>query len=90
MQRSDVSQLLESHGPAQLAEEKDERLRLERALRTLPPEQREVVHLKVYEKKTFKEISEMTFVSINTASSRYRYALEKLALLLTEERRSKE
>ena len=90
MQRSDVSQLLESRSPAQFTEKKDEHIRLEQALRTLPPEQREVVHLKVYEKKTFKEISEMTFVSINTASSRYRYALDRLALLLTEKRGSKE
>lgn len=85
-----MPELLESHSPVQFAEEKDERLRLERALKTLPPEQREVVHLKVYEKKTFKEIAEMTLVSTNTVSSRYRYALEKLSLLLTEEKKFRE
>lgn len=56
----------------------EERLPLERALRGLSPEQREVVHLKVYEGLTFEEIATATGVSINTAASRYRYALEKL------------
>jgi len=61
----------------------DERLALERALRALPPEQREVVHLKVFEGMTFQEIADMTGESINTASSRYRYAIEKLRVHLT-------
>jgi hypothetical protein len=54
----------------------EEKLTLERALRALSPEQREVVHLKVYEGRTFDEIATATGVSINTAASRYRYALE--------------
>ena len=61
----------------------DERLALERALRTLPPEQREVVHLRVYEGMTFQEIASQTDESINTIASRYRYALDKLKALLT-------
>jgi RNA polymerase sigma-70 factor (ECF subfamily) len=56
----------------------EEKLALERALLDLSPEQREVVHLKVYEGLTFEEIATTTGVSINTAASRYRYALEKL------------
>ena len=56
----------------------DERLAIERALDGLPPEQREVVHLKAYEGMTFKQIANATGVSANTAASRYRYALEKL------------
>lgn len=55
---------------------------LERALRQLPPDQREVIHMKIYEKKTFEEISQTLAVSINTASSRYRYALARLSKLL--------
>jgi RNA polymerase sigma-70 factor (ECF subfamily) len=60
--------------------EDDERVRegLERALRILPAEQREVVHMKVFEKMTFQEISERVGISINTAASRYRYALSRL------------
>jgi RNA polymerase sigma-70 factor (ECF subfamily) len=56
----------------------DERLALERAIVTLPPEQREVIHLHVFEGMTFQEVADATGESINTAASRYRYALEKL------------
>jgi RNA polymerase sigma-70 factor (ECF subfamily) len=49
------------------------------ALLTIPPEQREVVLLKIYEGFTFAEIGRLTGVSPNTAASRYRYALSKLA-----------
>ena len=61
----------------------DERLALERALRELPPEQREVVHLKMFEGMTFDEIAALADESINTIASRYRYAIEKLRASLT-------
>jgi len=60
----------------------DERLALERALRDLPAEQREVVHMKIYEGMTFHEIASQTDESINTIASRYRYAIEKMKALL--------
>ena len=41
----------------------------------LPPEQREVVMLRHYADMSFKEISQLTRVSINTALGRMRYAL---------------
>ena len=63
--------------------EPEERLTLERALRELPPEQREVLHLKVYEGWTFQEIADQMDESINTVASRYRYAIEKLRTLWT-------
>ena len=56
----------------------DERLLLDKALRALPPEQREVVYLKVYEGLTFNEIGERCGISLNTAASRYRYALDAM------------
>ncbi len=56
----------------------EERLRLERALGSLPDEQREVVLLKVWEGLTFREIAVVLGVPQDTAASRYRYALEKL------------
>jgi RNA polymerase sigma-70 factor, ECF subfamily len=56
----------------------DERLALEAALRDLPPEQREVVHLHVYEGLTFQEVADAAGESINTVAARYRYALAKL------------
>ena len=55
-----------------------EQAALEQALRALPPEQREVVHLHVYEGLTFQEVANATGESINTISARYRYALEKM------------
>ena len=40
----------------------------------LPEPQQEVVKLRIYEKKSFKEIAQMTNCSINTALGRMRYA----------------
>ena len=60
----------------------DERLALESALREVPADQREVVHLKVFEGLTFQEIADLTAESINTVASRYRYAMLKLRAAL--------
>jgi RNA polymerase sigma-70 factor (ECF subfamily) len=60
----------------------EEQAALEQALRALPPEQREVVHLHVYEGMTFQEVANGTGESINTVSARYRYALEKMRKML--------
>lgn len=62
----------------------DLRQNIEQAFRELPIEQREVVHLKIYDQMTFNQIAEATGLSINTVASRYRYALEKLQRLLSE------
>jgi RNA polymerase sigma-70 factor (ECF subfamily) len=56
----------------------EERLAVEQALRDLPADQREVLHLKVYEGWTFAEIAALSGESINTVASRYRYGLSKL------------
>lgn len=55
-----------------------EREAIEAALRALSAEQREVVHLRVFEGLTFREIGERIGVPVNTAASRYRYALVRL------------
>ena len=57
---------------------------LERALRSLPDEQREVFLLREYSGITFKEIAEVTGVPENTVKSRMRYALEGLRRKLAE------
>lgn len=62
----------------------EETMALEKALLSLPDEQREAVILKEYSGLTFDEISKMLKVSINTVSGRYRYALEKLKKALEE------
>jgi RNA polymerase sigma-70 factor (ECF subfamily) len=60
------------------SDRREERLALERAIRELPAEQREIVHLKTYEGLTFQEIADELDESINTVASRHRYAIEKL------------
>ena len=47
-------------------------------LKHLPPEQKEVVVMRLYYKMSFKEIAEMNNISINTALGRMRYALINL------------
>jgi len=51
---------------------------LSAALAGLPPDQRAVVHLKLWEGLTFEAIAEALEISPNTAASRYRYGLDKL------------
>jgi RNA polymerase sigma-70 factor (ECF subfamily) len=48
------------------------------AVAGLPPAQREVLSLKIDGGLTFAEIAAVIGTSINTAASRYRYAIEKL------------
>ncbi|MBE15758.1 MAG: sigma-70 family RNA polymerase sigma factor [Dokdonia sp.] len=49
-----------------------------RLIEELPADQKEVLHMRVYQEMSFKEISERTGVSINTALGRMRYALINL------------
>lgn len=51
----------------------------------LPKEQREVVMLRHYYEMSFKEIAELTDVSINTALGRMRYALINLRKMFEKE-----
>jgi RNA polymerase sigma-70 factor (ECF subfamily) len=51
---------------------------LSRALRELPPDQRTVVHLKLWEGMTFESIADLLEIPLNTAASRYRYGLDKM------------
>lgn len=50
----------------------------------LPPEQKEVVILRHYADMSFKEISQLTRVSINTALGRMRYALINMRKMAEE------
>ena len=71
--------------PAQSAERDERRRRIEAALATLPPEQREVVTMKLWGGLSFPQIASAVGVSPDTAASRYRYALAKLRGQLAEE-----
>ena len=48
------------------------------AMERLPDEQRSIVQLKLWDELTFDEIAQTQGIPMNTAASRYRYALEKL------------
>ncbi len=50
----------------------------------LPPEQKEVLYMRHYSDMSFKDIAEITDVSINTALGRMRYALINLRKLVKE------
>ncbi|MCL2290704.1 MAG: sigma-70 family RNA polymerase sigma factor [Bacteroidetes bacterium] len=50
----------------------------------LPEEQREVLEMRIYDDVSFKDIAEITGVSINTALGRMRYALINLRKLIKE------
>jgi RNA polymerase sigma factor (sigma-70 family) len=51
-------------------------------VKELPQEQREVLEMRIYKDMSFKEISENTGVSINTALGRMRYALINLRKII--------
>lgn len=55
---------------------------LQSALARLSQSQREVIVLKVYREKTFRDISRFLGLSANTVASRYRYGMERLRALL--------
>lgn len=59
---------------------------LRKLVEQLPEEQREVLMMRHYYDMSFKEISEQTNVSINTALGRMRYALINLRKLMEENR----
>jgi len=59
---------------------------LRKLLLELPHEQREVLIMRMYHDMSFKEISDMTNVSINTALGRMRYALINLRKLIEEKK----
>jgi RNA polymerase sigma-70 factor (ECF subfamily) len=65
-----------------LSKEKQEELM--GILGSLTEEQKEVLKMRIYMDYSFKEIAEMTQVSINTALGRMRYALMNMRRLAKE------
>ncbi len=51
---------------------------LQRLIEELPDDQKEVLQMRMYQDLSFKEIADLTGVSINTALGRMRYALMNL------------
>ena len=64
--------------PERQLSEFEQRRRLQLALDALPPEQREVVVLRLEQELTLEEIGEITGVGRETVKSRLRYAMDKL------------
>ena len=60
----------------------EERLAVEKALQHLPPDQREVVVLKVYQSLKFEEIAAIQDAPISTVKSRLYMGFEKLRSIL--------
>ncbi|MEN2400133.1 sigma-70 family RNA polymerase sigma factor [Flavobacterium sp. MC2016-06] len=55
---------------------------LKKIIEELPQDQKEVLVMRMYQDMSFKEISELTGVSINTALGRMRYALMNLRKII--------
>ena len=53
-----------------------------RCLKKLPPDQREVIVLKIWHEHTFEQIGKLLELSPNTVAGRYRYGLQKLRACL--------
>jgi RNA polymerase sigma-70 factor (ECF subfamily) len=73
-----VAETVSPFAPADDPDEEIFRHELSAALGELPPEQRAVAHLKLWEGLTFEQIAAALEIPPNTAASRYRYALDKL------------
>jgi RNA polymerase sigma factor (sigma-70 family) len=65
--------------------QQEDRLRVRKLIQQLPARQREVLVLRYYNDMSFKEIAELTDVSINTALGRMRYALLNLRKLADQQ-----
>ena len=57
---------------------------VKRIMEQLPAAQREVVYMRFYQQLSFKEIAELTGVSINTSLGRMRYALMNMRRMAKE------
>ncbi|MGA0845374.1 MAG: RNA polymerase sigma factor [Luteolibacter sp.] len=65
-----------------LLEDDEEAIAMRNAVQKLSPKLRDVVVMKCWGGLTFQQIAESLAISPNTAASRYRYALEQLALAM--------
>lgn len=73
---------LRTHCPVDELEQEESYQAVWIALRRLPTAQAEVVVLKIWEELTFSQIAAILNISADTAASRYRYGMQKLARVL--------
>ena len=57
---------------------------IKKIIKELPEDQKEVLMMRIYQDLSFKEISELTGVSINTALGRMRYAIINLRKIINK------
>ena len=79
-----TARLTDNCTPELLADEQAQRLQLRQALAELPPEQQEVVILRLEQELSLEEIGQITGVGRETVKSRLRYAMDKLRARLSE------
>lgn len=74
----------EAEGASDRLEQRQVNHSVRQLIEMLPEEQREVIVLRMYGDLSFKEIADITSVSINTALGRMRYGLINLRRLIEE------
>lgn len=75
---------IESDSKADAIEERQVHAGVRELIESLPEEQREVIVMRMYGDLSFKEIADLTSVSINTALGRMRYGLLNLRKMIQE------
>tara|TARA_B100001250_G_C19691134_1_gene740330 strand:+ start:341 stop:928 length:588 start_codon:yes stop_codon:yes gene_type:complete len=82
----DIFQLIKDNNPSVERNLIDKQILndLQKIIVKLPQDQKEVIDMRLYKEMSFKEISEVTGVSINTALGRMRYAIINLRKLIIE------
>ena len=85
-QNYDIFQLIKDQNPSIERHLIDKQILndLQKIVVKLPQDQKEVLDMRLYKEMSFKEISEATGVSINTALGRMRYAIINLRKLIIE------
>lgn len=82
---TDLSAFLSpAESPGDALERRQTHASVRRLIEELPEEQREVIVLRMYGDLSFKEIADITSVSINTALGRMRYGLLNLRKMIQE------
>ena len=82
--------VLDTNGPEHYAIFGEQTRNLNHAIAQLAHEQREVIMLHLRGGMKFREIGDLQGISINTAKSRYRYGLDKLRTLLSDQEKKNE
>jgi RNA polymerase sigma-70 factor (ECF subfamily) len=78
------AQLIGGENPSDMAAATDEWRRAEQLLARLPPDQAEVVRLRVFDELRLSEIAELVGCSVNTVCSKLRYGFKKLRNSMAE------